>query len=238
MKLQGVCFAFPPQLHDCYVAKLVDLGRLEMSKHGVWNERSAIIVGASEELGIKMSVRLASLGVSIFIVDTNPDRSANVVEIVKHQGGVAESWRADIANRFQVSALIEKARDRFGHISFFVNLTDLEPKRDLLTLDEWEWRRLVDVNLTGAFYCTQLISRVMVDEGGGVIVHCHDQVTNAENPATAATRAAIPALAAYVDENLRDQGVRVFSLTKQAKENTKEFVERIIECCYQSLVTI
>lgn len=209
-----------------------------MSKHGVWSERSAIIVGASEELGINMSVRFASLGVSIFKVDTNPDRSANLVEIVRHQGGVAESWRADIANRFQVSAMIEKARDRFGRISFFINLTDLAPKREMLTLDEWEWRRLVDVNLTGAFYCTQLISRVMVDEGGGAIVHCHDQVTSAENPATAATRAAIPALAAFTDESLRDQGVSVFSLTKQANENTKEFVDRVVECCYKSLVTV
>ena len=209
-----------------------------MSKHGVWRNRSAIIVGASEELGINLSTRFASLGVSIFIVDTNPDRSANVVEKIRDQGGVAESWRADIANRFQVSAMIEKARDRFGPISIFINLTDLAPKRDLLTLDEWEWRRLVDVNLTGAFYCTQLIYRVMVDEGGGVIVHCHDLLSSAENPATAATRAAIPALATYVYESLRDQGVGVFSLTKQANEYVKEFEDRVIECCYQSLVTV
>ncbi|MEO8612922.1 MAG: SDR family oxidoreductase, partial [Chloroflexota bacterium] len=36
---------------------------------------------------------------------------------------------------------------------------------------EWDWRRLLDVNLTGAFFCSQLVGRVMADEGGGVIVN-------------------------------------------------------------------
>jgi 3-oxoacyl-[acyl-carrier protein] reductase len=38
-------------------------------------------------------------------------------------------------------------------------------------IDEWDWRRQIDVNLTGAFFGNQLISRVMTDEGGGVIVN-------------------------------------------------------------------
>jgi 3-oxoacyl-[acyl-carrier protein] reductase len=38
-------------------------------------------------------------------------------------------------------------------------------------LDEWDWRRLLEVNLTGAFFCCQLIGRVMAEEGGGVIVN-------------------------------------------------------------------
>ena len=207
-----------------------------MGKRETWKNRSAIIMGASETLGNILSTRLASLGVSLWIVDSNPDRAARLAAEIRCRGGGAESWSADIANRFQVSAMIENARDWLGQISLFINLTDLAPEREWLTLDEWEWRRLVDVNLTGAFFGTQLISRVMMDEGGGVIVHGHDAVTAAKNPATAATRAAIPEFADYVNQRLRDRGVHVLSLAKKADENAEAYVDRLIERCYSLLV--
>ena len=47
----------------------------------------------------------------------------------------------------------------------------MEPKATVLTLDDWDWERTINVNLRGTFICTQLAGRVMHDQGGGVIVN-------------------------------------------------------------------
>ena len=91
------------------------------------------------------------------------------------------AWQADVANRFQVASMIEAGRDAFGRLNILVNAAGITKLGPLKTLDEWDWRRILDVNLTGAFFCTQLLSRVMADEGGGVIVNL---ASTAGHPAT------------------------------------------------------
>lgn len=204
----------------------------------LWENRSAIVLGAGGESGSLLAKRLASLGVSVFAVDANPDRSDPIADLIQSGGGRAESWCADVSNRFQVSALIERARERLEQISLLVNCTELAPKRDLLSLDEWEWRRMVDVNLTGAFFATQLMARVMVDEGGGVIIHAHGLPALAENPATAATRAAIAAFTQHAHERLSVQGVDVLYVMGEAEETQEEMVEQILTSCRASLLAI
>ena len=196
-----------------------------------WQGKSAIIVGAGEGRGWALAEKMAAVGSAIFAVDANPDRSANLADAIRDVGGTAEPWCAEIANRFQVAAMIERARDCYGRITVLVNCADLAPRRELLTLDEWEWRRLVDVNLTGAFFCTQLMARVMVDEGGGLILHCHDAPAASENPASAATRAALSALATHSDVRLRSSGVRVKDLLALPAEEHTAFAERALELC-------
>lgn len=198
----------------------------------------AIIVGAGDGRGYALATQLARLGVAIFAVDANPDRSAKVVDHILACGGIAEPWCAEIANRFQVAAMIEGARDCYGRISIFANCMDLAPERELLTLDEWEWRRLVDVNLTGAFFCTQLMARVMADEGGGLIVHCHGVSSAAENPASAATRAALTALVTHADATLRRKGVRVHSLAAFPDEEYAAYAARFIGLCHGSIAGV
>ena len=196
-----------------------------------WQGRSAIIIGAGGGRGRVLAEEMAAVGVAIFAVDTNPDRSANLAEAIRDAGGTAEPWRAEIANRFQVAAMIERARDCYGRITTLVNCSDLAPQRELLTLDEWEWRRIVDVNLTGAFFCTQLMARVLVDEGGGLILHCHNSPAAAKNLASAATRAALSALATYADECLRPKRVRVQSLQVLPDEEDAAFARRALKLC-------
>lgn len=133
--------------------------------------RAALVTGAGAGVGRAVALALAAAGASVFVNDLNPDRADSVAEEIVAAGGQAAGWQADVANRFQVGSLIEGARDRFGRIDILVNAAGVFKGGPLATLDEWDWRRIVDVNLTGAFFCTQLLSRVMADEGGGVIVN-------------------------------------------------------------------
>lgn len=110
-------------------------------------------------------------GASVTVNDVNPDSADAVAAEIEQAGGRALAWQGDVANRFQAAALIENARDAFGRVTVLVNAASIFRGGPMTALDEWDWRRVLDVNLTGSFFCTQLISRVMADEGGGCIVN-------------------------------------------------------------------
>ena len=53
-------------------------------------------------------------------------------------------------------ALVENLRDRFTHLHILVNAAGVQRPSSLIKLDEYDWRRIVEVNMTGTFLCTQL----------------------------------------------------------------------------------
>jgi NAD(P)-dependent dehydrogenase (short-subunit alcohol dehydrogenase family) len=133
--------------------------------------QTAIVTGAGADIGRATALALAQAGANVVACDINPDRVEQITETIQKNGGSAIGWQADIANRFQVSALIEEARDHFGRIHILVNAAGIQNLKPMLTLDEWDWRRTMEVNLTGVFFSNQLLGRVMADEGGGVIIN-------------------------------------------------------------------
>ena len=133
--------------------------------------KTAIVTGAGSGIGRAVAEALARSGASLALNDLNPDRIETITDAINADGGTAIGFHGDISNRFQVSALIERARDAYGRINFLVNTAGIYKSEEMAGMDEWDWRRQIEVNLTGAFFCTQLMSRVMADEGGGVIVN-------------------------------------------------------------------
>lgn len=133
--------------------------------------KAAIVTGGGNGVGRAVALALGAAGAAVCVNDINPDTPEAVAAEITAGGGQAFAWQADVSNRFQVGSLIEEARDRYGEIDIVVNAAGVRKLGPMATLDEWDWRRVLDVNLTGTFFVTQLIGRVMTDEGGGVIVN-------------------------------------------------------------------
>ena len=133
--------------------------------------QAAIVTGAGADSGRAIALALAASGAAVVVNDLNPDRADAVAAEITAAGGRALAWQADVSNRFQVGSLIEGGRDAFGRIHILINAAGAMKLGPASQLDEWDWRRLLDVNLTGAFFCAQLVGRVMAEEGGGVIVN-------------------------------------------------------------------
>lgn len=133
--------------------------------------KAAIITGAGAGIGKALAQAFAQAGAALALNDLNPDRVETLTEALKADGHQAVGFQGDVSNRFQASALIERARDAHGRIDFLVNAAGVYKAEPLVTIDEWDWRRQIEVNITGTFFCMQLMSRVMADEGGGVIVN-------------------------------------------------------------------
>lgn len=197
------------------------------------SQQAAIVTGAGAGVGRAIARALAQAGAGVVVNDLNPDRAEQVAEEIRtlahttrglnplfHESPPSSSerpaavaWQADVANRFQVASLIENARDVYGRISILVNAAGVYKTGKLAALDEWDWRRVVDVNLTGAFFCSQLIGRVMAEEGGGVVVNIASTAgfsqTFPEGVSYAATKAGMIGLTRQCAREFAPLGIRV-----------------------------
>lgn len=132
---------------------------------------TALVTGAGAGIGRAIALALAASGASVALSDLNIERAEAVAEEIHERGGVCLALHADISNRFQTANMIERARDAFGKIHILVNAAGIFKAEPMLKIDEWDWRRQIEVNSTGTFFCMQLVGRVMADEGGGRIIN-------------------------------------------------------------------
>lgn len=169
----------------------------------------AIVTGAGAGVGRAIALALSTAGAAVLVNDLNPDRIDDLVDEISAAGGQAIGWQADISNRFQAAGLIEHARERFGRIHLLINAAGVFKSESLLKLDEWDWRRLIDVNLTGAFFCCQLLGRVMKDEGGGVMINLAPAFDYAQSAGYSASKAGVIALTRQAAQEYAAYGIRV-----------------------------
>ncbi len=181
-----------------------------------FSDKTAIVTGAGSGLGRAIAFAFARSGANVTVNDINPDRVAVTADEINSTGGRAFAWQADIANRFQASALIEHTRDEFGPVHFLINAAGAYRATPFDQVDEWDWRRQIDVNLTGAFFMTQLISRVLggdtEDERGGAIVNLAYTFANSTTPDGAgytASKAGLLGLTRQAAVELAPRNIRV-----------------------------
>jgi len=137
----------------------------------------ALVTGAGRGIGKAIAVGLAHSGATVAINDVNPDACERVAAEIQSAGwhasrtASAAAFHADVSNKHAVQAMIDGVLNLWGGLDLLINNAGVEPHASLLTLDEWDWRRTIDVNLTGPFFALQSIGRVMRESGGGAIVN-------------------------------------------------------------------
>ncbi len=151
--------------------------------------QNALVTGAGSGCGRAIALALADSGAAVAVSDLNIERAERVSEQIKARHQRAIALQADVSNRFQAANMIETTRDALGKIHILINAAGIFKAEPMLKIDEWDWRRQLEVNITGSFFCMQLVGRVMADEGGGSIVNLSS---------AAALRSTIPAGIGYL----------------------------------------
>jgi len=158
----------------------------------------AIVTGAGSGIGRAVSLALVRAGWSV----TLAGRRADVLQETATLAGVAETLvqPTDVADEASVDALFDAAKDRFGRLDLlFNNAGTGAPPVPLEEHSLDHWRRVVDINLTGAFLCTRAAFRMMKDQDprGGRIINNGSISAHAPRPrsiAYTATKHAITGL--------------------------------------------
>lgn len=134
--------------------------------------QTAIVTGASSGLGTIFAETLAERGVNLVIAARRYER------LVKLAEGLAEKYdvkvvptQTDVSQESQVVKMVETVVQKFGSLEILVNnagIASLSPSVDM-SLDEW--KRVIDVNLTGVFLCARTAAREMIKKKYGKIVN-------------------------------------------------------------------
>ena len=156
-----------------------------------------LITGAGKGSGRELAIAFAQHGATVAANDISPVNVEDVVQEINTVGGSARAYIEDVAKKVGVQALVKGVEDDFGRIDVLVNHASVEPHTPLLDMDEWDWHRTLDVNLTGAFLMTQSVGRVMRAQGGGVIINLISEAGRDESPMRAAFFASMAGLETF-----------------------------------------
>ena len=130
--------------------------------------KHALVTGAGRGIGLAIANALAREGAAVAIADLDGGRAESAAASVE---GRALAIRADVADPNSVAAMVGTALEAFGRLDILVNNAGIGGSTPFLETSLEEWRRILDVNLTGAFLVAQAVARAMVKAGGGRIVN-------------------------------------------------------------------
>jgi glucose 1-dehydrogenase len=135
--------------------------------------KRALVTGASSGIGRAVAIRLAREGASVAVnYLSNLEAAKEVVKEINAAGAKGVAVQADVANEQQVEAMFERAVAELGGLEILVNNAGMETHHPFLEMPLDAWRKVIDVDLTGAFLCAQRAARVMTQGGaGGSIVN-------------------------------------------------------------------
>lgn len=129
------------------------------------NGRVAVITGAGSGLGAVFAQALAEAGAEVVCADMNLAGAEETVQAVQQAGGVALAVEVDVTDEAAVIAMVQAALDRFGRLDIMVNNAGIGitgPPEEMTTED---WRKMIDVNLTGVFLCAREAAKAMIASG-------------------------------------------------------------------------
>jgi len=130
----------------------------------------AVITGAARGIGLAVARKFLEQGYRVSLLDIDQP----VLEQAASALGNADQVLAlacDVAEPAQVQASIDETAARFGRIDALVNNAGTAVFKPILDTTAEEWSRVLAVNLTGPFLCSQACARVMLKNGGGSIVN-------------------------------------------------------------------
>lgn len=135
-------------------------------------QRAALITGGATGIGLAIARRLAGEGAAVVLLGPDAAAGRGAEDELRGLGYSAFFVDGDVTRPEQVAAAFGAAEQRCGGIDILVNNAALAANTLFMDSDHAGWRRIVDVIVDGAFHCSQLAARGMIERGrGGCIVN-------------------------------------------------------------------
>lgn len=180
-------------------------------------KKIALVTGASRGIGRAVALRLGRAGWQVVVAYHTDAAAANeVCAGIKAAGGRAVAHAVDVADEEQVAGLFAAARAAFGEPTLLVNNAGVAHFGLLQDMTAAEWRRLMAVNLDGAFFCTRQALSAMIRARCGCIINISSvwgEVGASCEVAYSAAKGGLIAMTRALAKELGPSGVRVNCIT-------------------------
>ncbi len=134
-------------------------------------DKTAIITGGGQGMGLAVALKLASIGTNVAINDVDASRADAAVQNVTAAGGIAIAVPADITSKDEVAGMVDETVKTFGGVHILINNAGILYPTTVDEISEDEWDRVINVNLKGTFLCAQAVLPAMTKAGWGRIVN-------------------------------------------------------------------
>ena len=132
----------------------------------------SLVTGASRGLGRAIALKLATLGSKVAInYLTNDEAACQVAQEIEKMGNEAMLVKANVADSKAVKAMVSQIVDRWEKIDILVNNAGIVRNNLLLRMPDEDWDEVLNVNLRGAYLCTKLALRSMMNQSWGRIIN-------------------------------------------------------------------
>lgn len=138
---------------------------------GLLEERVAIVTGGGTGIGRAIALELAEFGADVVVASRDPQHLEPTAAEIRALGRRALAIQTDIRNPAQIEALAEQTVAELGKIDIHINNAGGQYPGPAEDLSIEGWRSVIDLNLNGTFYCSQVMARQMMQTHGGAIVN-------------------------------------------------------------------
>jgi 3-oxoacyl-[acyl-carrier protein] reductase len=177
------------------------------------NVRTALVTGGSRGIGKAIAMRLASEGYSVIITYVSRPESAEVVcQEIETLGGKARACALDIGSREAIEGLFAAEIKDKVHLDVLVNNAGMTWDGLIVRMKPEQWEKVIQVNLSGAFYCLQEAAKIMMRQRAGRIVNVSSVVGQSGNAGQAnyvSAKAALIGLTKTAAQELAPRGITV-----------------------------
>ena len=175
--------------------------------------QTAVVTGASRGIGKAIAISLAKEGAEVIVNYSSSLENANkVVSEINSFGGKAYPLQADISNENSVNDFIKTVLDKNTKIDVLVNNAGITKDGLLMRMKTDDWQKVLDLNLSGVFYCTRAVSRQMLKQRKGRIINITSVVGLIGNPGQAnysAAKAGVVGLTQTAAKEFASRGITV-----------------------------
>ena len=193
-----------------------------MSSSNTTSRRVALVTGASRGIGRAIAIELGRIGFDVLINyrsnAAEAERTLEEVKAVANENARVETFAADVANADDRNRLVNHTRETFGRLDLLVNNAAIAPEKrvDLLETSAESFDRLLNVNLKGPFFLSQLVARWMIEQKhSGAIVNISSVSAYAASPERAEyciAKAGMAMMTSLFATRLAEEGINVYEI--------------------------
>jgi NAD(P)-dependent dehydrogenase (short-subunit alcohol dehydrogenase family) len=174
----------------------------------------AIVTGAAGGIGGCIARYFASAGASVMLADIRAEPARELADEIAMNGGIASAHPVDIANPGSARGLAEATLAAFGAIDILVHAAAIDAPRGVAwECDDEHWRRIIEVDLSGAFWCAKAVIPQMIKQASGRIILISSVASRSASHGTSvadnAAKGGINGLTIALAAQLEEKGILV-----------------------------
>jgi NAD(P)-dependent dehydrogenase (short-subunit alcohol dehydrogenase family) len=139
--------------------------------HPSLDGKVALVTGGSRGIGLAIARMLGARGAAVTITGTRPDTLDRASATLSAEGVRHLAIAADVRRQDEVRAMVDRTAREFGGLDVLVNNAGIGHFQKIADLDADDWRRVIDINLTGVFYCCHAAIPHLRARGGGWVIN-------------------------------------------------------------------